>query len=578
MNQLLRNARHALARFPYTYLFGLIAGVTYFLQHLLPYNSKSDQLEHFLCAAIFAIPLSIGVIIATEHRPIKPIAKSVLQTLLVFVPTLLVLIYLRSGDGNSYATTYGSCLVLAHLVLTYAVSFQLHWSSTSYWNFNYLLFLRFSYATIVATIWFLGNLVILYAIQLLFHFDYRFFDDAMNAAFAFSTFILHPLVFCSSFPTDFNRLPELPHPRPLLLVAQYVMLPLVFIYTVVLYLYLGKCIVTGAFPQGLIASMTVGASVAGLASLLAILPLEGNERYPWVKRVNYAFYLWVIPLLAASIWSLSVRIGEYGQTLSRYGLLLYCLWMLVMAVLGVMKRVSFALMHISLFAVVAIATIGPLSLGNVTLRSQKAELVSLLKPLELIQGDGSIQFESGKEIAPQIYNRINNILSYISRHHPWRELAPLLPEKKIAELEENSLQSQTGLWERSGYVMNYLKLKSLPTEGAAGVAQYYWQAVADRWLENGILSIEKTIEINRWYVLKEVRLRLGVKGHSVIVQDLEGKVHTTFDLGHLIKGPRRNERVILFSHDRRQSVVLKEYQASTTEILSMVGLWRLRAY
>jgi hypothetical protein len=130
-----------------------------------------------------------------------------------------------------------------------------------YWNrdemsafcqYNNTLFLRFLTAVLFSAVLFIGLVIAMGSIDVLFNVDIneeRYFQLFVVIAGIFNTWF-----FLSGIPgslDSFNRVKE--YPKGLKIFTQNILLPLVIIYVIILYLYTGKIILEWAWPEGLFA-------------------------------------------------------------------------------------------------------------------------------------------------------------------------------------------------------------------------------------------------------------------------------------------------------------------------------------
>jgi len=107
------------------------------------------------------------------------------------------------------------------------------------------------------------------------------------------------------------------YPKGLKVFAQYVLFPLVMVYLVILYVYMGKIIIAWDWPQGWVSKLILGFSGAGLFSLLLLHPVTGREENVWIRTAARWYYVILIPLLVMLFFAVWRRVSEYGVTPGR---------------------------------------------------------------------------------------------------------------------------------------------------------------------------------------------------------------------------------------------------------------------
>ncbi|HQH27905.1 MAG TPA: DUF4153 domain-containing protein, partial [Oligoflexia bacterium] len=159
-------------------------------------------------------------------------------------------------------------------------------------------------------------------------------------------------------------------PGPLSGIKDYVVVPLLLVYTLILYIYGAVIGATLTLPKGLIGWMVSSYALLGLFVWLASYPPEAH-RTASVKFFYRRFFLLLAPLLlllAAGLWT---RINQYGVTEERYYLALFALW-LACASACFLRRAEMSLRFLpaSLLVLILISCAGPWSAFSVSRQSQ----------------------------------------------------------------------------------------------------------------------------------------------------------------------------------------------------------------
>lgn len=559
-------------RFPYTLLFGAIAFLCYWLSAQLPKSDEINQIEVLFLTALLGIPLSLGIIIATEHKPWAAYPKSFIQTGLILVPCLLTMAYLSTGDSWSIIVHYGGVLALAHLLLTYAVNLHGGNDSDSYWNFNYLLLRKFTYATVVTACWYVGVVITIFTVSFLFKLDSSFIGDTIFVLSGFALFIFHPLLFCASFPADFSKIIQEPHPKVMRLLAHYALIPLVFLYFFVLYVYLGSELVALDVPKKYIAWLTSGASAVGLITLLTLLPLENSTEHRWVRRVNQLFYVFVLPLLLASAVSVIIRVKQYGFTEARYALLLYVSWLAVMAVLGLLKKASFRMLHLSFSLVVAFATLTPLSLSSVAMRSQKQQLQQWVAAHGLQDEQGKLKIGAQAVLSFEEINRFEHLVRHLITNYSVSSLAGILEKEQLTELRGlDSFSYAPDTWDQVSYVRQLVKLETIPVPVAKNTrseVNWYNDIFQGKFGKTGLFAHIALTRKSPRDSLKLLQLTVHLGDRLLTVENPKKKEKWVFDLGPVeerLAASTAQGPLVLTSTDGKAYVLLSHYATVIVE-------------
>src|SRR5690606_7885089 len=131
---------------------------------------------------------------------------------------------------------------------------------------------RFVVTYVYSVILYLGLAAIMGTIKLLFDANIPwdiYFDMGVIVAGIFA-----PAFFLSDVPMRDEEISEESYPKVLRVLLQFIILPLLFVYTMILYAYFAKSIVTMQLPQGIIGNLVLWYSIISAIILFFIYPLR----------------------------------------------------------------------------------------------------------------------------------------------------------------------------------------------------------------------------------------------------------------------------------------------------------------
>ena len=191
--------------------------------------------------------------------------------------------------------------------------------------------------------------------------------------------------------------------------TQYILIPLLIIYAVILYFYSAKILLNWELPRGWVSYLILAYSVVGILALLLVHPLKQESTASWVRVFSRIFYFTLIPLLVLLFTAIFTRILEYGYTEPRYFVLLLAIWLTsVVFYFIITKRATIKFVPISLFAFGLFSLVFPyLNTFSVATRSQKTELKNILNQNKVLK-NGKIDFTAkvSDTVADEISNKI----------------------------------------------------------------------------------------------------------------------------------------------------------------------------
>lgn len=268
------------------------------------------------------------------------------------------------------------------------------------WRLNMSLFLRFFFSSVNAALLYAGLALAIVSIDKLFNLK---IDDEIYLQLWFAcAFTAQPLLFLGGIPQIATLDEYSKFPKPLRFSLRFIALPLVALYLLILYAYVGKMALQWSWPDGWVAMPIFILAVVGLLTFVLSLPLSKTET--WATLYHKWLFRALIPLSAVLFLALQVRLGEYGMTINRYLGLALAVWLFGLSLAHIIRPrlhvgwVPCTLLAISLFSIYA----GPVGAFAWSQRSQTERITSLaqqvgaLKDGQLVPASGSPDSETVK--------------------------------------------------------------------------------------------------------------------------------------------------------------------------------------
>lgn len=420
-----RSAWETLKRFPGPLLAAAVAGAL--LVDAQHHDFRGQDPLMFVLAAGLGIPVGTALTLLAEHPPswlARLPARSALAfglTSVVVVAYALVLHNSR-GQGEAYVLRYAQLSLAAHLAVSFAPFVGGLRRSTAdddaartrgVWQLGRQLFLRLPLSGVYALVVFGGLALALGATVHLF--EVKVDEDRYFELWVFCVFILQTWHFLAGIPRDFTALEnDETYPRGLRIFAQFVLLPLLGLYLVILYAYAGKISLSASLPSGWVGWMVSAAGGFGMLSLLLLFPAREGASGRFVRAVETVFHVAILPLLVLLFVSLGERIGAYGITERRYFLLILGAWLGVASIYRLRwGRRTLAWIPASLCLVALATSVGPWSALSVSRASQSARLTALLEDNDRLSGPA----KSAPAASIHDEREISRILDYLIDTH-----------------------------------------------------------------------------------------------------------------------------------------------------------------
>jgi Domain of unknown function (DUF4153) len=389
-----------------------------------------------LVVSTLGMPLSVAFTLFAERRSSGQAARWI-AALVVLAALGAVWWAWPQWGPEVQPLRYIQLSLIAHLlvaVLPYAGMRE----RTGFWHYNRILFLRFLVAALYAAVLFAGLAIALAALDKLFGIHVT--PDDYGRLWAVIAFIFHPWFFLGGIPSDLSGLERRDdYPLGLQMFTQYVLVPIVGLYVIILGAYLAKVLITREWPSGWIGYLVSGVAAVGTLAWLLVEPLERRVEHRWVQTFARGFFVALLPaivMLWLAIWK---RVSQYGLTEPRYFLIVLSIWIAGIAVYCIASRErNIAVIPGSLCVVAMLTFAGPWGAYGVAERSQTSRLRDLLTRNELLV-DGTLR-PASQLVSRDDRREIFSILRFLTERRADTELARWLTSAQrdtIAALRAN---------------------------------------------------------------------------------------------------------------------------------------------
>lgn len=363
-------------------------------------------------ALIVLWPVAFAIGLYAERHTLAPARRAALLAIATALIGLLVTF--RFAADLSMPILFGAAMLLPAI----AAHLRQPKDNAAFWMFNHDLWLGFAMAVIGGGL-VAASLTAIYAtLSALFQMEigttiYR--STLVTAASLAGPLIwltlapraapLHTLTSESTIDTQQTS------SRAIALVSKFILVPVLFVYTAIIYVYGVKIALDGALPKGQIGWMVLLYGIAGTATLLAVYPTR-NTGGVLVSLFWRSWFLIVLPPVALLFLAVLTRTEQYGITDRRYLVVLAGIWLIAMALLFGMRREEardLRTIVLSIAAFLAVAMAGPWGAIGLTTRQLAADFNAIAATSSAFK-DG--KFDSGQLDEPT-RQRLISILKYL---------------------------------------------------------------------------------------------------------------------------------------------------------------------
>lgn len=290
-----------------------------------------------------------------------------------------------------------------------------------FWRFNHDLWLGFGMAVLGGGLLAASISAILATVGLLF--QVHISNDAYAYSATIAANIAGPLIWLTLIPSAPSRA-ELEaedtittvqtSSRAIALVTKFILVPVLLIYTAIIYFYAAKIAADGVLPKGQIGWMVLLYGAAGTITLLAVYPSRNSGG--WLVRIFYRHWF-VMALLPVGLLFIAVltRTEQYGVTDRRYLVILAGVWLISQALLFGFRREEkrdLGAIVASLAFFLAIAMAGPWGAIGSTTRLLAADF-NAAAATSLAFADGKFD---GDKLDGTERRRLTSIVRYLGEH------------------------------------------------------------------------------------------------------------------------------------------------------------------
>ena len=443
------------------FLFPIIAAVigtifTILLAHL-PFNQTNSHHWYWnaVMSCYLAMLLLIALTVLAERKAFNNNLKFIMQLLGI---ALAIAYYFSLPDEFMMISSIRFVLFAIgfHLLIAF-IPFITDGEMNGFWQYNKILFLRIITGAIYTVVLYIGLALALLAIEKLFAINVD--RNLYFYLWLVLTGVFNTCFFLAGFPKTYTDLEEnTDYPKGLKIFTQYVLLPIITIYLLILYAYMCKILFTQQWPVGWVSYLVLGFSVAGILSLLLIHPIRNDANNKWMLSFSRFFYFAIFPLLILLFFAIVRRINDYGITELRYFVLVLALWLFFIATYFLVShKKNIKIIPLSLCVIVFLASFGPWGAFSVSLNSQKNHFVKLVEKNKILLNGKLIK--AGDQFSLNDRNQISSITEYLVNNHGYQVLQPYFTQNLDSLLKHDTLNTDLFSSAKTSKLLDLMNIK-----------------------------------------------------------------------------------------------------------------------
>ncbi|WP_461615526.1 DUF4153 domain-containing protein [Clostridium sp. Marseille-QA1073] len=445
--------KNSIKRFPVSIALSLCCAILLIYISELGYDANPDIRENLIkLVRIFALGIPLSLCIKLFFERLKEYKRITIFLTYIGGTILLILYYLfLLNDFKMVSMTrYFSITLILYLAFLFIPYIS---KKDNFELYVIKVFTSFFATFIYSIVLYLGLCAILFTVNKLFGINVKY--QIYYYTWLMVSLLFAPCFFLAGVPYRNRAFTLKDYPKLLKILILYIIMPLIAIYTAILYIYFIKIIITWQWPQGLVSHLVLWYSVITAGILFFISPLI--EENSWSKTFIKVFPKVLLPLIVMMFFSIGIRIREYGVTENRYYVVILGLWVfLIMLYFSICKKFKNIILPMSLAIIILISTFGPFSSYSTSKHSQNKRFTNILNKNSMIS-EGEIIPNSN--ISTEDKNQISSILSYFNNKHSLSNVKYLPKNFKIQDMDSvfgfSYIENEYGSLSYYSYFNNY---------------------------------------------------------------------------------------------------------------------------
>ena len=407
VKKLLLHFKSGFERFPIT----IILAFLHFITGIYIAEVRSFQSDEFvevnllLFGSIFITAMFEMLYEKYFYKQNRWLVRGIYSAITFVISIIFFVEYLRTND---YYNIYYFTLIPISIVLFLLIPILRKKENKE--KYLQSVFSNFVITGIFVAVLWIGIEIILTTVNyLFFNSGDSLFFRLTTYSFWFITEVFGASLFLSLLKKPDDNLENYEFPFIFNLLIKFVIIPLIIIYTGVLYIYMMKVLISMHLPKGLISHLVLWYTAFSVAVMILITPFTQKDKF--FENFKKYFPYFSIPLIFASLFAVFQRTYQYGITENRYYVLISIFWLLFCMVLYI-RKMNITGIFISLIACLVISVYTPLSAKNVSNFSQSQRLKRMLVKYGALK-DGKIS-KITQKLTNNEGSQIHTTIQYIS--------------------------------------------------------------------------------------------------------------------------------------------------------------------
>ncbi|MGM0445891.1 MAG: DUF4153 domain-containing protein [Bacillota bacterium] len=233
-----------------------------------------------------------------------------------------------------------------------------------------------------------------------------------NALFMMGIFA--PIFLLAQIPGQNEDITLEEYPNIFEILLTYIIMPLISVYTLILFVYFFKIIIIQELPKNLVTHLVLWYASLSIIVLFFISPIKSKNNW------NNTFIKWLpkalIPLVLMMFLAIGIRINTYGVTESRYFVVALGIWIIFVAFYHIFSKKRNNIVLPLFLAIIALLSVfGPWSSYSVSMYSQNNRFESIVYKYNMVSNNTIVKKDI--EISDEDKKEIQAIIRYFNNNH-----------------------------------------------------------------------------------------------------------------------------------------------------------------
>ncbi len=420
--------KRSIERFPITLIFSLCFMASVITRVHMSYDAiGTDTVEKWMMVFALGIPMSALAKVTMERFQFDGRYKYLTYGISILLP-LLYYLTIPTSMGDYFIMRFLALWGILFLMFL-TMPYFLHRKGLS----RYVLHLagKFFMTVLFAAVLYGGIAMMIFTIEVLF--DFNWWDEIYFDLFIFIAATFGVTHFLGNVPEKNQAIELEEYSKLFKSLFLYIVLPIISVYTIILYAYFVKILFNFKLPEGVIGNLVLWYASVSVITLFFVRDLR--SKLEWLERFFRVYIpLMTVPLIMLFV-ALFIRINAFGLTMPRYFVVTLAIFSTIsVASMWQNKKETAVLMMILLISMTTLSFFGPLSGYQLTFNSQSNRLEAMLTQNEILNADGSLtpNPNASKEGQGEISNQIN----FLMRAYPDKKISALPDGFKADDAKE----------------------------------------------------------------------------------------------------------------------------------------------